>query len=256
VTLSPRFAGAWARWISVLSKPHWFWFLLKSGMRTIITAFVFVASLFIADAKEDKFTRAMKSADSIVWMGLDYSLMRMIGTTNTIKVPDLLLQDMPARWNELFLDERIEGVATSLGRRIDIDIAGVTERNKRLNAAQVLLDKQTKGAAKDTHITPKDIEGAVQTIKTTRKDGIGLMFIVDRMVSESWSLPVTGKAIEGKTLTRTAYAAAVYVVFFDVATREVLSAKREVRTIGTGGSFRNFWFGPIKDVDSELSQYR
>jgi len=44
----------------------------------------------------------------------------------------------------------------------------------------------------------------------------------------------------------------VNIVFFNISTREIISIKREVKTVGTGGSFRNFWFGPIKNIDSSL----
>lgn len=222
----------------------------------MITAMVFTAVLFPAVAKDDKLAQAMKETDRVVWMGIDYSLMRMIGTPHTIKVPDLLFQDMPARWNDLFLDERIEGVATALGKRIDIDIAGVTERNRQLNREQVILDKELKDAVKQTHITSADISDAVKAIKSTRKQGLGLMFLVDRMVSEKKQVPTPSKIHKDAPPSYIAYAEALYVVFFDVQTREVLLVKREVKPIGTGGSFRNFWFGAIKDVDSELSQYR
>jgi hypothetical protein len=48
---------------------------------------------------------------------------------------------------------------------------------------------------------------------------------------------------------------AVYVVFFDATTREVISVEREVHQAG-GNGFRNFWFGVIKRTDENLSKYR
>lgn len=222
-------------------------------MRTIITL-LFAAGLLIADAKEDKLAQAMKTADSVVWVGIDYSLVRMIGTPHTIKVPDLLLQDMPARWNDLFLDERIEGVAASLGKRIDIDIAGITERNKGLTRGQVVLDKEMKDAVKQTHITPEDIADAVRSLKLSRKEGVGLVFLVDRLVCERKFKPKNNP--KDAALSYIERAAAAHVVFFDIATREVLSVKRETRLTGSTGNFRNSWFGPIKEIDEELSQYR
>lgn len=222
-------------------------------MRTI-TALLLAVTVFTAAAKDDKLRQAMKNTDSVVWAGIDYSLVRMIGTTNTIRVPELLLQGMPARWNDLFLDERIEGVAASLGKRIDIDIAGVTERNRGLNREQVILDKEVKDAVKQSHITPKDIADAVRSIKLSRKDGVGLTFIVDRLVTEKKFKPK--KNPNDAALAYVERAAAAHVVFFDVATREVLLVKRENRTTGSTGNFRNLWFGPIKEIDEELSQYR
>ncbi len=232
------------------------WLPLHLGMKTVITGLLFAASLLIAGAKDEKLSQAMRAANSVVWAGLDYSLMKMIGTTNTIRVPDLLFQEMPAKWNDLFLDERIEGVAASLGKRIDIDIAGVTERNRQLSPGQLELNNQSVDAIKESHIGGSQIANAVQSLKLSQNNGLGLLFLVDRFVCDKKLQPTPGRTSNNAPPTYLSRAGAIYVVFFDIATREVLSSKREIRYIGTGGSFRNFWFGPIKDIDSELSQYR
>jgi hypothetical protein len=225
-------------------------------VKSILTTLIFAATVFTVSAKEDKLRQAMRAADGIVWAGLDYSLMKMIGSSNAIKAPDLLFHDMPAKWNDLFLDERIEGVAMSLEKIIHIDIAGVTERNRQLSPSQVELNNQAKDIIKESHISLKDIADAVQSIKLNRKEGLGLMFLVDRMVSERKLQATPSKIHKDAPPAYISRAGAAYVVFFDIATREVFSARREAWPVGTGGSFRNFWFGPIKDIDSQLSQYR
>ena len=68
------------------------------------------------------------------------------------------------------------------------------------------------------------------------KSGLGLVFIVDRLV-------------------KPARKGAVYIVFFDVAKREVISADRVVHPAG-GAGFRNHWFGVIKKADGDLRKYR
>ncbi len=210
----------------------------------------------LASASAAELSQKMKDTTSVVWMGLDYSMMRMIGTEKTILVPDLLFQNMPARWNDLFLDERIEGVAGALKRRVQIDIEAVTERNKGISTNQVVLSGSSKDAAKESHITAEEISAAVKSLRSKHEKGLAMVFIVDRFVSESKLVSMPAKTNAKFPPAYISHAGAVYVIFFDLATREVLSAKREVRVIGTGGSFRNFWFGPIKDIDSELSQYR
>lgn len=222
--------------------------------KNIITVLLWAATLLTADAKDSKLTQAMKGADSIVWAGLDYSLVKMIGSTNAIRAPGLLLQDMPSRWNDLFLDERIEDVGISLGKLIHIDIAGVTERNRQLKPSQVELNSPAKDIIKESHLTAKGIADAVQSMKLSRTEGLGLVFIVDRLVSERRLKP--RKNQNDSALNYIERAGAAYVVFFDVATREVLSMKREARVTGSSGNFRNSWFGPVKEIDEGLSQYR
>ena len=69
------------------------------------------------------------------------------------------------------------------------------------------------------------------------KNGIGLVFIMDRLV----------KAQQMGCL---------YVVFFDVSTRKVVLSERIVTAAG-GAGFRNFWFKPIKTAVAGLpKQYK
>jgi hypothetical protein len=139
---------------------------------------------FCSLAEDLTIRQLLKSSDSVIWAGLDYSMVRVIGDSQNIKVPDLIFQNMPEKWNDVFLDERIEGVAASLGKSVFIDIDGVTERNKTLNTNQVILSPTTVhvAAINESHITKQDIAAAVQSYKMEHKSGIGLVFIVDRMV--------------------------------------------------------------------------
>jgi hypothetical protein len=56
-------------------------------------------------------------ADTVVWVGLDYSMVRMIGG-NDFRVPDVIFPAMLEKWNTLFLDERIELVARAMGKQV------------------------------------------------------------------------------------------------------------------------------------------
>jgi hypothetical protein len=70
------------------------------------------------------------------------------------------------------------------------------------------------------------------------KTGLGIVFIVDRLVK----LDKKGQG-------------AVYVVAFDIGTREVLFSERETgRAAGFG--FRNFWFRVVKDAEKGLKKIR
>src|ERR1700685_3189588 len=99
----------------------------------------------------------LMASDTVVWAGLDYSMVRIIGNTNDIKVPDMFFQNMPQKWNDLFLDERLDGVAKSLNKRVFLDINGVTERNATILTNKNIFEPDTVEALEKTNITKQDI---------------------------------------------------------------------------------------------------
>ncbi len=203
-----------------------------------------------------KVENPLMATDTVVWAGLDYSLVRMIGGTDFefgFNSPDTLFPAMLERWNQLFLDERIERVAYTLGRRVLVDIGGVTERNKKASSGQIILKPGQEDELEKSHISAQDIATEVKSYKMIKTNGLGLIFIIDRLVC-SRSVPTATRRGGNTTVSFTGEA--IYVVFFDIATREVISAKREVYDVSSGGSFRNFWFGPIKNTDEHLGRYR
>ena len=200
------------------------------------------------------------AAKTVVWAGLDYSMVRMIGTDNlsilyNFTVPDAIFPSMPEKWNQLFLDERVERVSTTIGKRVLIDIKGVTERNKAASKSQIILTANVGDAIDESHITQQDIANEVRSYKMENTNGLGLVFIVDRLIRKYYAPQGMSHGAAVHQI-RTSSKAAIYVVFFDIATREVISVERKVHDVWTGGNFRNFWFGPIKDTDSSLGRYR
>jgi hypothetical protein len=223
-------------------------------MKKLITAISLLA-IFCGLIKAGENKNPLMASSTVVWAGLDYSMMHIVGNTNEIRVPELIFQDMPQKWNELFLDERIEGVASSLHKRVFIDIQAVTERNKMLMTNQDIFEPDSEDAINKSTISAKDISNTVQSLKMNHANGLGLMFIIDRFVYHVRRDQRAGNASAGP-INENIYTAAVYVVFFDIATRQLISVKRETSTVGTGGSYRFFWFGPIKNIDSDLVKYR
>jgi hypothetical protein len=155
----------------------------------------------------------------------------------------------------LFIDERIEKVADVLKKRVSIDIGGVTERNMTATAKQIILAPGPADTIEQSHITQQDIATAVRSYKLEKTNGLGLVFIVDRLAGTGKGIAILDTKRNEVLVRRFGNLGAVYVVFFDVATREVISAEREIQQAG-GSGFRNFWFGVIKRTDSKLSKYR
>jgi hypothetical protein len=220
-------------------------------MKKLITLLLIAGFCNFVQAEQNK--NPLMTSDTVVWAGLDYSMLRIIGNKNDIKVPDMIFQDMPRKWNDLFLDERIEGVAKSLNKLVFIDIGGVAERNTTILTNKNIFEPDTANALEKTYITQQAIAAAISSYKMEHTNGLGLVFIVDSIFYHHDTPNFNQAHPNGSFFTS---AEGISVVFFDIATREIISAKHEIKTVGTGGSFRNFWFGPIKDTDSGLAGYR
>ncbi|MGD1083292.1 MAG: hypothetical protein ABSA47_00920 [Verrucomicrobiota bacterium] len=175
----------------------------------------------------------LPKSDTVIWAGLDYSLARMYGTTD-FKDPDAIFPHYLDSWNALFLQERIKVTSSLLNKRVVPDTEHMAERNKIATKDHVI--RQDGDFVGTSDITSQDIADAVRSYKLSESSGLGLVFIVDRLV---------------KSQSR----GAVYLVFFDVSTREVVASQRVVAK-AAGVGFRNYWFGVIKNAEPELREFR
>jgi len=191
-------------------------------------------SVFAAD-KAPK--NALFSSPAIIWAGVDYSHARLIGP-GEFSDPSAIFPGMLDAWNNLVLQERIRFMQKVSGKTIVPDIAGVTEVNKSASASQIVKVPGASDTLTQTLITPEMIAAAVKSYQLENKTGLGVVFIVDRLIK----LDKKGSG-------------AVYVVAFDVASREVLSSER-ITGRASGFGFRNYWFRIIKDAEKGLKKIR
>ncbi len=177
------------------------------------------------------------ASDTVVWAGLDFTKVKMIGPGQFTQ-PENIFPGMLTAWNNLFLQERLRTVEKQTKKRVVPDIAGITEANKSATAKQIIESPGPEDTIDQTHITDKDIAKAVKSYKTGAKDGLGVVMIADRFVKYG---------SKGK--------GAVYVVAFDIASRDVILSQREIHN-GTGFGFRNYWFRVFKDSEDVLAKLR
>lgn len=196
----------------------------------------------------------LMAKEPLVWAGIDYSMIRLIGSSD-FRVPDMIFPRMLEKWNALYLDERVELLPKVLGKRVAIDIGAVTERNKKATPSQVIESPGPKDVIGETHIDRQLIIDTVRAYKMEKTNGVGLVYIADRFIEPRFISPMNDrKGVSQKF--KVPGTGAVYIVFFDVATREVISTERVVETVNAGANFRNFWFGIIKGADEKLGKYR
>jgi hypothetical protein len=177
------------------------------------------------------------ASDTVVWAGLDYSQVRMIGP-GEFKDPQAIFPGMLQAWNDLFLQERIRFMESETKKHVIVDIGGVTEANKIATSKQIINAPGSDDVIEKSLITPQDIARAVKGYKMENKSGLGVVFVVDRLVKQDKN-----------------GIGAVYVVGFDIASREVLFSEREVNK-AMGFGFRNYWFRVIKGAEKGLKQCR
>ena len=169
--------------------------------------------------------------DTLVWCGLDYSKVKMIGTADFTQ-PQQIFPGMLVAWNGLFMKEMVPNLEKMAGS-VQPDLNAVEPNNEKATASQIEREDGTaEEKVKPSHITEADIAKMVKDYDLKNKQGLGLVFIMDRLV----------KAQE---------MGCMYVVYFDVASRKVVRSDRVVAKAG-GIGFRNFWFNPVKTAVKDL----
>lgn len=161
-----------------------------------------------------------------VWCGIDYSLARFIGTDD-FREPAEIFPGYLNKWNQLYLEEVFGNLERKLGP-LQVDPRGVFAANQKATAAQIVHEDGPSSILAETHIAAGDIAAKVASYRLENTGGLGLVLIVDRLVK----LQATG---------------CTYIVYFDVASRTVLSSSR-VCEGASGFGFRNYWFAPVRDI--------
>jgi hypothetical protein len=116
---------------------------------------------------------------------------------------------------------------------VQSDLGAVRARNEKASPSQIEREDGTRDEKiTPSHITEKDLADIVRSYELKHSQGLGLVFIMDRLV----------KAQE---------AGCLYVVFFDLASRKTLKFERVCAEAG-GFGFRNYWFNPIKEAVKKL----
>jgi hypothetical protein len=177
--------------------------------------------------------RAQESAgpDTLVWCGLDYSMVKMIGTTDFAQ-PQQIFPGMLFAWNSLFMKEMLPELE-KMAKSVRTDLTASAENNEKASGKQIEReDGSREEMVAPTHIKDSDIAELVHSYKLKNTQGLGLVFVMDRLV----------KAQE---------TGCMYVVFFDISSRKIISSNRLCEKAG-GMGFRNYWFRPIKDAVKKL----
>jgi hypothetical protein len=200
-------------------------------LTTLIISLLNVSSGFSQTVKD-----IFNPSTQITWLGIDYSHTKIVGAMDRFggKTPvtatELRDRYFP-EWNMLFIDEPEKYSISKMiyNKNIVNDIKMVT----KLNAAYPLDTMEVKSSP---YYTPDYITSIVSAYPLENKNGIGLIFI-----TECLDKP---------------YAAAYYhVVFFNMATKEVLLHER-IQGMVIGAGIRNYWAGSFFNVMEDVRTVR
>src|SRR5207245_5218678 len=119
--------------------------------------------------------------------------------------PDQIFPGMLDRWNELFKREMLPKLS-SMAPVVRVDTDAVYARNSQASPSQIVREDGSYDATvKPSHITEAEIAEIVRSYQLNETTGLGLVFMVDRLVKRQ----ETG---------------CMYVVFFDITSRDVVLA--------------------------------
>ena len=127
-------------------------------MKKLLTTLLLIVCV-CSFSKAEKIKNTLMTSSTVVWAGLDYSMVRMVGYETTdasysFTAPKTIFPGMLEKWNQLFLDERVDAVSAALGKKVLVDIHGVTERNKTASTNQNFLSAHIGDVINEPNITP------------------------------------------------------------------------------------------------------
>lgn len=184
---------------------------MKKLSSILVVALVAIFSLASTSPANKVFT-----SSQFVWCGLDFSAVKCIGAEG-FNEPDQVKDRFFDSWNQLILNESEKyDVAKFYQKELDINaLSVVNERN--------LLPKVEDLVIEDSYTFKEgqlqDIIQAYELAET--KEGLGVVHVVE-------------------SLNKKTELAAVHVVFFDIATKEILWTKKYYGA-AAGFGFRNYW---------------
>ena len=185
-------------------------------------------SLFIVVLIFSFFSGAMQAQDkkkavdekNITWYGVDFTLARFTLVTED---PAAIVSTSLKAINTLILAEPDKYDLKKFFSKSEVtpEVDMVNERNSKIDPTLlVVTDKYT--------ITPEDVKKVISSYDTKGKTGTGLVFVAEN-------------------LHKIEQIGSYYVVFFDMASKEIIDMERKEGK-ATGIGFRNYWTGSVFTV--------
>ncbi len=171
--------------------------------------------------------KRVADSETIVWYGLDFSAVKLIGSEGFSDPYDIKNRFFRA-WNRLIIDEADKYNIKKTFRKnvLEYETTVVEERNKLPNENELVTEN-------DYSIKEEDVKKIVKQYKSEKfKEGIGLVYIIE-------------------SFNKRASSGHMWVTFFDIASGEVLLTRRYSGD-ARGFGLRNYWAGSVYEVFKQL----
>jgi hypothetical protein len=169
------------------------------------------------------------SGDEIVWLGLDFTQVKLVGELGTVNKNELipLFDDM----NRLIISESTKYNFEAALRRDNIpyDLEVVTKLNSVLDPGKAIAYASSDEGGR---LNEETISVLVKQYKIEKPEGIGLVFFME-------------------TFDKVRERGTMWVTFFSLPDRNVLLTER-MSGIAGGITFRNHWVRTVYDVINEI----
>ncbi len=181
---------------------------------------LFVLFLILGVTAGNSFAQNRSKAfaeSSVTWYGVDYSLVKFTLITESTQ---LIVSNYLPSINAVIVQEQDKYNIRKYFNKfnVTIELDNVNANNQKIDPVQLAITNSSS-------ITQDDVKKLVKSYKTAGKTGMGLVFVAENM-NKSTSI------------------GSFYIVFFDLATKEIVDSQRMVgKAAGVG--FRNYWAGAI-----------
>lgn len=176
-----------------------------------------------------------QAGEPVTWVGIDYTYARMIGTGD-FNEPDAIFPGYLDKWNQLWIEEIVPELVSTLRAEVTVDDDAVMARNQTATSRQIERRDAGQSVLTETTITTDLLSASVRGYALRATSGDALVLVVDRYVK----LQEQGCA---------------WVVWFDAGTRQLRAANRYCKE-ASGFGFRNYWFHPLKELLPEIKRTR
>jgi len=184
----------------------------------LFTIFICSLALTAQDAK------AVFGSPTVVWYGTDFTKAKMIGLKS--ESPHTIRDQYFKDWNLLTVDMDLAAVFHK--NTVAKDIKGVNQINSTRETDALLADA-------DADLSKEQIAEEVKLLPPSQqKKGLAVVFIV-------------------QSFNKTLDLATVHVVYFDIATREVLWSRKVTAKPG-GGSTSKAWAAALKTIFTNIEK--
>jgi len=187
--------------------------LKHKPMKKLITlSFLIINSAFCIYAQSNA---ELFNSSKMVWYGMDFSRSKLVGSEGFSDPYDIQKSYIPG-WNNLILSEAEKYNIRKFFKKGEVvnDISAVEPVNEKINPSEWV---QTTAYTLDK----SEIAGMVKKYKSTEKEGLGVVFIIE-------------------SFDKFKESGFMYVTFFNIATKEVILTEKLSGKAG-GFGLKSYW---------------